>query len=184
MENIHIDNFNNANSEEYNDLLETVRGLQSNLQTAHIRVSQLGKENQTLRVNKEETQLELTQVRIRFDESKKALAGQVQTTCLRERELGKLESKWRARVEQERNEIQASHKDLVDKSLDMESMRMQLCDNVEKEYEARFEIVRKEVSRSGWCLCSCIRIVSYLSIAQYRLASIAGRCKRKPASNA
>ena len=68
-----------------------------------------------------------------MEESKNALQGQIRSTCIREEELGSLETKWGSRVEQERKEIENERKEILENSITLERMRMEVVDEVQKE---------------------------------------------------
>ena len=140
------------NTHRYNSLLEEISSLQTDLQNTKAAAAKLSTEHQSLQQEYQQSKLQLTHLRNRLDESKKALQEHVKAACLREKEgqgdlgLAALESKWRAVVEKEREEIEDTHRELMEKMVDLERMREQIRHEVCKEYDVKLEAVRQEVS--------------------------------------
>ena len=102
-------------------------------------VEKISQERQQFQRRFEQSQVELEEARKKLRESKDALCSQVKMTCLREKELGILESKWKTKVEREREEIVKARE-----QLELFNIR----ENVEKEFDCRLEKLKEEVSSS------------------------------------
>jgi chromosome segregation ATPase len=126
-------------SESYNAHLEEIQELQLKLSHSTSMVEKISQERQQFQRRFEQSQVELEEARKKLRESKDALCSQVKMTCLREKELGILESKWKTKVEREREEIVKARE-----QLELFNIR----ENVEKEFDCRLEKLKEEVSSS------------------------------------
>jgi chromosome segregation ATPase len=100
-------------SSEYDTILEEVQDLNLQLHRKSSVNVDLTKEKEGLVSELEKCREELNISRIKIAKSKEALAGQLKSTCLREKNLSTLESTWRCSMERERKEIEALRSDLI-----------------------------------------------------------------------
>lgn len=116
-------------------ILEEVHDLKLQLHCKSTVIVDLTKEKQDLVSELEKCEGELKSSLVKIAKSKKALGGQLKSTCLREKKLAMLESKWRSSMERERKEIDAYRSELM---------------HVESsESEEKLETLQYEVSRIG-----------------------------------
>jgi hypothetical protein len=127
--------------ESYSALLEEIQELQSKLHRSTSMMEKISRDSEQFRGQYEQSQVELEQSRKKLRESKDALCNQVKITCMREKEIGILESRWKKTVEAERQDIASAREEL-------ESMS-NVRENVEKELECQLEKLEEAVSRSS-----------------------------------
>mmetsp|Transcript_19529 Transcript_19529/g.29567 ORF Transcript_19529/g.29567 Transcript_19529/m.29567 type:complete len:589 (+) Transcript_19529:1933-3699(+) len=112
----HHEQFNTGDEGNgYYNLLQTVSSFQSDQERSGIQITQLTKKNLELNQDRESLRSELVELRLRFDESKQCITQQIESSSRRERELSKVESRWRASVEKERKEISNLYRGLEEK---------------------------------------------------------------------
>jgi predicted component of type VI protein secretion system len=89
---------------EYSGIIKEMQDHKETLICKSNALTELTNEKQDLLSNLERTQQELEQTKQKLTQSKNALSSQLKISCLREKELVALESKWRASMEHERKE--------------------------------------------------------------------------------
>ena len=89
---------------EYSGIIKEMQDHKETLICKSNALTELTNEKQDLLSNLERTQQELEQTKQKLTQSKNTLSSQLKISCLREKELAALESKWRASMEHERKE--------------------------------------------------------------------------------
>ncbi len=108
---------------EYASTLDNITALKSESERNNMHISRLTEENQQLCRERDSLHREFSDLRVRFNESKECLEGQIETTSRREHEMAKMESKWRAFVAREREEIQNGRIELEEERQNLERNR-------------------------------------------------------------
>jgi peptidoglycan hydrolase CwlO-like protein len=126
--------------ESYSALLEEIQELQSKLHQSTSMAEKFSRDSEQFRGQFEQSQVELEQVRKKLRESKDALCNQLKMTCLREKEIGLLESRWKKTVEAERQDIASAREEL--------EIMTNVRESVEKEFESQLENLKEEVSNT------------------------------------
>ena len=117
---------------EYSGIIEDVQDLNETLICKSNALTELTNEKQGLLSNLERTQQELEQTKQKLTQSKNTLSSQLKISCLREKELAALESKWRASMEHERKEAKI--------------LRLEMTDRTASKSEEKIETLQHEVS--------------------------------------
>lgn len=126
--------------ESYSALLEEIQELQTKLHRSTSMVEKMSRDSEQFRCQYEQSQVELEQSRKKLRESKDALCNQVKITCMREKEIGILESRWKKTVGAERQDIVSARGEL--------EIMANVRENVEKEFECQLDKLKEVVSRS------------------------------------
>jgi hypothetical protein len=129
--------------------LGTISKLQSKLEDAKLKSSKIEKENQTLHQEQEKLRNALSNVESRYNETKKSLFKMMDNVSSRERELNIVETRWRVLVDKERNEVESARKEYLNQVQQLQNMRSQIRQEVEKEYVEQVELLTKEVRCGG-----------------------------------
>lgn len=135
---------------EYKNLMTTISNLKSELEETKHKSIQTLNENNTLQQEQKELHNKLSNINTRFNETKKSLLQLMDDTnvlscCSREREQHGIELKWRYLVEKERNEIIDQKKEYLNQVQQLQNMRGQIRQEIEKEYNEQIESLVREV---------------------------------------
>ncbi len=134
-------------SYEYASMLDNITSLKSESERNNIYISRLTEEKQQLCRERDSLHHELLELRVRFNESKDCLERQIEATSQREQEMAKMESKWRAFVAREREEIQNGRMELEEERQRLERDRedIALCAGNSEDYVEKMADMRNEV---------------------------------------
>jgi len=134
---------------EHSGIIEEMQDLKETVICKSNALTESTNEKQGLRSNLERTQQELEETKQKLTQSKHTLSSQLKISCLREKELAALESKWRASMEHERKEA--------------EILRLEITHRTASKSEENIEALQHEVR---------IDCVSSLSSCYHRLSLI------------
>lgn len=126
--------------ESYSALLEEIQELQTKLHRSTSMVEKMSRDSEQFRCQYEQSQVELEQSRKKLRESKDALCNQVKITCMREKEIGILESRWKKTVGAERQDIVSARGEL--------EIMANVRENVEKEFECQLDKLKEVLEQN------------------------------------
>ena len=140
------------NKDHYKSLLRSTSDLKVEYEQMKHDLHQSQEENKTLLQTKIEIEQTLSKTNERFAETKKALLQVMDAVAKREHELHVVESKWRNRVDQERNDVVEQRKVLRDHLQVEQNLRCQIRNEIMIEFDEKIKELTKEVGRFSYTL--------------------------------
>ncbi len=135
-------------NEAYSDLLRYLATIKSELQASKQSETILKQENQFLVEVNEQNKTKISELRDRLEETKASLQGQIRMALMREKELGNLEIRWQARMDEERKELEKESTYISEQSVTHEKIKAQIVDEIRREYAIEVS-VNTQYARMG-----------------------------------
>ncbi|KAG5178485.1 hypothetical protein JKP88DRAFT_328851 [Tribonema minus] len=129
----------------YDQMLNTVTGLQGDLQRALGVCQSLREENETLKVNYDTIKGELLRTRDKYSAQRKQLLEAVEAKIEGDRTTEAVVHKWRVQLEARTKELESLRSQLVPQDLDM--LRMQMQEEIEGPHKRRLAAVEAEAEK-------------------------------------
>lgn len=136
----------------YQQLLQSFTKLQIELEQHKSKEGRTANENKKLLDEKKQFEIKITHLEARLDETKKSLLQHIDSTVLsagskkRVEEAHRVEMEWRRLVDKERKEIEECKERYLEQIRDVDKMRYQIRQEIQKEYDDQITSLSKEVS--------------------------------------
>lgn len=138
--------------EEYKNLIRNFTSLQMEVEKLKLQSSKIQSENENLRNENSSLEMNLAKLQKRYDDMKVKVMENIACSTSpavtkRENELNRAEVQWRRLVEKERKEIEDCRNEYLKQVKDIENIRCDIRNDVERKCNVQYESLKKEVRR-------------------------------------